>query len=346
MKKKILFLPDAGYVNPFQKQLINFLEKNGMDVQKAPSQRFFATWRAVKQHQPDVVYFDWIQSFIIGKNLPVTLLKCFAFALEILYLKKIKRIPILHTLHNLRNHAKRQVGMERWMYRFFLRHCDRVRIYSDTTAIKARRIFKVDTSRFIVIQDVPFHHYYPDKSDFAAGRKFLQLGKQDFVYLFLGMVKPYKGLEDLIKAFGQINDPELRLVIAGLSDSPKYAQSIDALIGNDQRIIYHNYFVADEDVPHYLHAANVMVLPFRNIEHSSSIDLALSFRKPIITRRTRFLEELLSHQQELLFNNPNDLPNALKKARQEKDSLSKIGEQNFKIADQNNFRELVNFFTF
>ncbi len=344
MKKKILFLPDAGHINPFQVQLVRFLEESGLEVNKAPSRRFFATWRAVNKYRPDVVYFDWIQSFIIGKNLPITLLKCLTFSLEILYLTKIKRIPVLHTLHNLRNHAKRQVGMERWMYRFFLKRCSRVRIYSETTRVKARRLFGIDTSRFMVIQDIPFHYYYRNTSTVAESRQFLKLDESAFVYLFLGMVKPYKGLEDLVAAFKQVKDTELRLIIVGMSDSPAYAQTIQELVKEDRHIKYHNQFVADEQVQYYLNAADVMVLPFRNIEHSSSIDLALSFRKPIITRRTPFLERLLQHQREILFANPTDLPETLRTAKQEKEKLRKIGEQNFAIANQSNFREFKNFF--
>ena len=35
------------------------------------------------------------------------------------------------------------------------------------------------------------------------------------VYLFLGLLRPYKGLEDLIAAFKMIESPKLRLLVAG-----------------------------------------------------------------------------------------------------------------------------------
>ena len=344
MNRKILFLPDAGYVNPFQQQLMRFLQGNGLKVCSAPSRRFFATWRAVRQHRPDIIYFDWIQSFIIGRNLPVTLLKCLTFTLEILYLTKIRRIPVLHTLHNLRNHAKRQVGIERWMYRFFLRHCTRIRVYSPTTITKARRLFGIPTDHFRVIQDVPFHYFYPNNSGFAKSRQHLGMDEYAFVYLFLGMVKPYKGLEDLIAAFGQLNDPKARLVIAGISESAEYARQIQRLADGDPRITYHNRFVAIEDVQHYLNAAQVVVLPFRNVEHSGSMDLALSFGKPIISLETRFFAELLSHQQPLLFNHSDGaLLDALQNAQRM--DLDAIARRNFQIADSVNHRDLLPFFT-
>lgn len=342
--KKILFLPEAGDVNPFQHQLIRFLQNNGLEVRAAPSRRFFATWHAVMQHRPDIVYFDWIQSFIIGRTLPVTLLKCFTFTLEILYLTQIRRVPILHTLHNLRNHAKRQVGIERWVYSFFLRRCKRIRIYSDTTGIKARRLFKIPPERFQVIQDIPFHNFYPNNAGLAESRQYLDVDKAAFVYLFMGMVKPYKGLEDLIAAFGQLNDPQVRLVIAGISDSQDYSQKIGQLASRDPRIIYHGRFIAVEDVQYYLNAAQVVVLPFQNVEHSGSVDLALSFSKPIITRKTRFFAELLPHQRKLLFNQAGDsLLEAMRMAQQV--DIKAIGNENFRIADRANYHDFLPFFT-
>lgn len=343
MNRKILILPDAGYVNPFQQQLMRFLQGNGLKVCTAPSRRFFATWRAVRQHRPNIVYFDWIQSFIIGRNLPVTLLKCFTFALEILYLTKIRRIPVLHTLHNLRNHGKRQVGIERRMYRFFLRHCTRIRVYSPTTITKARRLFGIPTDHFRVIQDVPFHYFYPNNSGFAESRNHLGMDESAFVYLFLGMVKPYKGLETLIAAFRKLEDPQLRLVIAGISDSPEYARQIQHLADGDLRITYQNQFIAIKNVQYYLNAAQVVVLPFRNVEHSGSMDLALSFGKPVISLETPFFVELLSHQRTLLFNHSDGaLLDALQNARRVE--LSAISRRNFQIADNGNHRDLLPFF--
>ncbi|MDJ1494256.1 glycosyltransferase [Cytophagaceae bacterium DM2B3-1] len=343
MNKKILFLPDAGPNNPFQYQLIDFLKKHDLQVAKAPSGRFLATWKAIRTHKPDVVYYDWIQSFILGKTLLITLLKCFLFWFEIQYLIHIRKTPILHTLHNMRNHAGRWTKIEHVIYRYFLRRCSRIRVYSDSTRLKASRFFKIPLDKIYVIQDVPYHHYYPNTVTQKEGRTNLNFSDTAFIYLFLGMVKPYKGLEELIKAFKELEGDDNYLVIAGKGDSALYEKSIEQQIDNHPRIVFHNAFIAIDQVQYYMNAANVVVLPFKNIEHSGSVDLALSFGKPVITKETIFLQKLLHHQQELFFRKGGkSLLKTLQKAQQI--DIAKVGEKNYQVAEQSNYKDLLKFF--
>lgn len=343
MKKKILFLPDAGPQNPFQYQLIAFLEKNGFEVAKAPSRRFLATWKSIRQHRPDIVYYDWIQSFILGKSLPVTLLKCLLFWLEIQYLVHIRRTPIVHTLHNMRNHARRWVKIEKWMYRFFLRHCSRIRVYSDTTRTKAARFFQLDASRIFTVPDIPYHYYYLNTATRTESRTFLKLDEKEFIYLFMGMVKPYKGLEECIDTFARLAMPGTRFIIAGASENKGYERSIREKADKSASILYHALFVKPEEVQYYMNAADVVVLPFKNVEHSGSVDLALSFGKPVITRRTPFLRELLAHQSELLFNKKEKTLELAVQQAQAVD-LDSIGKRNFAMADAFKPEEMLAFF--
>jgi beta-1,4-mannosyltransferase len=341
--KKILVLPDAGPENPFQYQMIDFLRKSGFEVVKELSRRFFATTAAVRKHNPDVVYFDWIQSFILGKTLPVTLLKCLCFILECLYLIHIRRIPIVHTLHNIHNHAELWLNIERVVYTWFLRRCTRIRVYTQETKDKVISIFGLDPGKIKLVYDVPFHHYYPNEVSKAESRHYLNVPQEAFVYIFLGMVKPYKGIEDLIAAFRKIASQEDILMIVGASDRPSYADSIKSLVADDSRIIFQNEFVAVPQVQYYFNAANVVVLPFKNIEHSSSVDLAMSFAKPIITLKTKFMHSLLQHQRTLLFDEPENLPEKLFEAK--KLDLAEIGRVNFTIADGSNYKEFAQLFT-
>ncbi len=337
--KKILVLPDAGPQNPFQYQMVEVLRGSGLTVVKSTSKRFFATLSAFHKHKPDVVYYDWIQSFILGKTLLITLLKCLCFYIEINYLTRIKRTPIVHTLHNMHNHAKRWVYIERWMYTYFLKKCTRIRVYAESTRSKVVAQFGTDPKRIYIIQDVPFHYYYPNHTSFGESRNYLQISPQKFVYLSLGMMKPYKGIEELVKAFSKVSGENDVLIIAGPTDSPMYVESIRQLINNHPNILLHNRLIENDKLQMYFNSANVVVLPFRNIEHSSSIDLAMSFKKPIITLRTDFMQHLLAHQQELLFESEHTLGDKLIKARSM--NLQDIGQANYQIADRSNYKDFV-----
>lgn len=336
-------LPDAGPENPFQYQLIDFLKKNGFEVEKELSRRFFATTIAVKKHRPDVVYYDWIQSFIIGKTLLITLLKSFCFIMECLYLIHIRKIPIIHTLHNIHNHAGLWVKVEKAVYTWFLRRCSRIRVYTRDTKDKIISLFNLDPEKIHIVYDIPFHFYYPNEVSRSASRQHLQIAQRAFVYLFLGMVKPYKGIEDLISAFRKVASATDVLLIAGASDKASYGQHIKTLIAGDKQIVFHNEFIAVSQIQYYFNASDVVVLPFKNIEHSGSADLAMSFAKPIITLKTTFMQNLLQHQSALLFDEANDL--AIKMLAAKQMMLDEIGKLNFEIADRSNYKDLAGLFT-
>lgn len=340
---KILVLPDAGSQNPFQYQMIDLLEKNGYQVMKAPRRRFFATLSAFNKYHPDIVYFDWIQSFILGKTLVLTLIKCICFFLEVQYINRVKKKPILHTLHNMHNHAKRWVWIERQIYTYFLKKCKGIRVYSQTTKDKVVNTFGVSPDKIHIIEDVPFHLYYPNTVTREESRKFLNISTQQYVYLFQGMIKPYKGIDDLILAFKQVHTKDDILIIAGPTDNPGYVTHLQAMAKElPQHICFVNEFIAIEHIQYYFNAANVVVLPFKNIEHSGSIDLAMSFAKPIITLRTEFLMSLLPHQLGLLFTTIDDLIEKMVAVKTIDEEL--IGRRNFLIADRSNYKEFLSFF--
>jgi glycosyltransferase involved in cell wall biosynthesis len=323
--------------------MIGLLEQNGYTVIKAPRKRFFATLSAFNTHQPDIVYYDWIQSFVLGKTLLITLIKCVCFFLEIQYIVHIRKKPVFHTLHNMHNHAKRWLWIERQVYTYFLNKCSRIRVYSQTTKNKIIKTFGVQPQKIYIIEDVPFHLYYPTTASREESREFLKLSAGQYVYLFLGMIKPYKGTEDLITAFLSVKAENDLLIIAGATDNPVYVRQLHSMFKEQSdNICFINNFIPKEHIQFYFNAANMVVLPFKNIEHSGSLDLAMSFAKPIITLRTEFTAALLSHQEELLFTSISELKEKLLLARSVDEHT--IGKKNFHIADSSNYKEFLSFF--
>jgi glycosyltransferase involved in cell wall biosynthesis len=146
-----------------------------------------------------------------------------------------------------------------------------------------------------------------------------------------------------LKAYSALGSLNTSLVIAGKSYDPDYWESLLAESKNNPTIHWHHRFIDDADVQYLFNATDVVVLPFVRIDHSGTIDLAMSFGKPIITLRTEGTLRLLGHQSELLFDNTfYPLIECLKIA-QEID-LSAIGKQNFEIADTTNYQDIVRIF--
>ena len=66
---------------------------------------------------------------------------------------------------------------------------------------------------------VPHGNYierYPNHISRQEALQQLDLPGGEFVYLFLGLLRPYKGVEDLIDAFNKLAPPTGRLLIVGI----------------------------------------------------------------------------------------------------------------------------------
>jgi glycosyltransferase involved in cell wall biosynthesis len=342
MHKKVLILPKAGLHNPFQSQLVALLQENGHEICTSEEKNGLAIFRAVRKHKPDIIYFDWIQGYVLSKYLLFTLLKCCLFALQVLHLHYVSKVPIVHTLHNLKNHAGVWIRIEQLVLRFFLPKCKFVRVYSETTKRKVVDMYCLSHERVEVIQDVPFHYHYPNQVSQPQARTSLGLPRQCFVYGFFGLIKPYKGIDDLICSFLQVATHEDFLIIAGPEESAKYTAQLKRLANRHPRILFKVEFLPKEKVQYYINSADIMVLPFRNVEHSGSVDLCMSFKKPIITRRTPLLAAQLSNQDFLLFDKTNELAQRMTEARTL--PLGKIGLQNHERAENVNYRDILTLF--
>lgn len=340
LSSKIVFLPDAGPENPFQYELARFLRKHGFGVGIGKKYPVGSIFRAIGQWHPTVLYFDWVHSFILGRSWLWSVFKSLVFVLEICYAKYFCQILLVHTLHNLQNHAGLYLGLERLVYGFFMRNCAKIRVYSEATKKAAVEKFGLNPERVFVIQDLPFHFYYQNQIAPAQSRAQLQIADNAFVYLFFGELKPYKGLDNLLQCFAKTAAPTDLLLIAGKSYDAHYFAALQAL--NHPQVRWYHRFIEDEEVQVFFNAANVVVLPFVRIDHSGSVDLALSFGKPVVTLKTTDTAQLLAHQAELLFKNPENLADCLKKAKLIDQEA--IGKKNFEAADSANYQAILELF--
>src|SRR3546814_17097186 len=84
-----------------------------------------------------------------------------------------------------------------------------------------------------------------------------------------------------MSAVARLAASDLRLLIAGKSDTPAYAKKLRALGGEDERIRFSFDFIPDDALQLYLSAADLVVIPFRKATNSGSVALALSFARPV-----------------------------------------------------------------
>jgi glycosyltransferase involved in cell wall biosynthesis len=129
----------------------------------------------------------------------------------------------------------------------------------------------------------------------------LGIGNGEKAILFLGRMRPYKGLEYLLDAFQLLKSrhADYRLIIAGeeKKGSEDYMDKIRQMIHREfdsQEVILRIQFIPDEDMELYLKAADVLVLPYNEIFQSGVLFLGYSFGLPVVaTDVGSFREEII-----------------------------------------------------
>jgi beta-1,4-mannosyltransferase len=104
--------------------------------------------------------------------------------------------------------------------------------------------------------------------------------------LYFGLIRPYKGIDTLISSFGEIANQELSLSIIGLPNSPAMRRLVEVATLEDPRIRSRLEFVADDVLVAEVSAAQLVVLPYREIHNSGSLLAALSLGRPVLTLDT------------------------------------------------------------
>ena len=99
------------------------------------------------------------------------------------------------------------------------------------------------------------------------------------VILFFGLLRPYKGLDVLLEAFGSVEGAELWVV--GMPRMPvEPLRDLAARARGTVRFVPR--FVTDPEIPAFFRRADVVVLPYREIDQSGVLYTALAFARPLV----------------------------------------------------------------
>jgi glycosyltransferase involved in cell wall biosynthesis len=102
--------------------------------------------------------------------------------------------------------------------------------------------------------------------------------------LFIGRIEVYRGVEDLLNAVASPNAPEgLELVVAGECRDAALATRLSGLVAKSRvRVEMRIGKLSDDQLARELARADLVVLPFRDVTSSGSVDLALAAARPVL----------------------------------------------------------------
>ncbi len=210
---------------------------------------------------------------------------------------------IAFTAHNV-NQARRDAKdslMNRLTLRIQYGLCDHIFVHTKKMKDELCQDFGVAEKAVTVIRH-PVNNAFPDTNLTPSEAK-RQLGVQENekAVLFFGRIRPYKGIEHLLAAFHLLaaKHSKYRLIIAGepKKGSEDYRNEIEQTVKTEfapDQIILKIQFIPDEEMELYLKAADVLVLPYKEIFQSGVLFLAYSFGLPVVaTDVGSFREEIV-----------------------------------------------------
>lgn len=201
-----------------------------------------------------------------------------------------KSIKVAILIDNLVPHE--ESFLDSWMARRILGRADHVVTMSKSVSadVQAHRP-GIKTSTLFH----PLYEIYKSTQSKAEARARLNLPNHPIV-LYFGLIRPYKGLDIMIKALGTIKrefDDYTALILGeAYEDSQKYEDLIKSE-GIASYTIFKNEFIADNDLPLYFSAADVLVLPYRTATQSGIVGIALQMDRPVIATNVGGLGEYI-----------------------------------------------------
>jgi len=135
--------------------------------------------------------------------------------------------------------------------------------------------------------------------DSSAARRRLGLPEERPVILFFGQVKPEKGLEELLKAFARYQSEGgnglLYVVGRPMAHAKEDYVSIAHKLGLADNVKFDLRYVSDEEASACYSAADLVVLPYREIFQSGVLLMAMSHGRPVLCSDLPAMQEVVSH---------------------------------------------------
>ena len=140
----------------------------------------------------------------------------------------------------------------------------------------------------------PMFENFGSRIDRAEACEALGLDATFDYSLFFGLIRDYKGLDLLLKAWAQWRPIGRKLLVAGefYTSKEPYLQLIEQL-GMRDDVVLHDWFIDDEKVKNYFSVADLLVLPYRTATQSGVTQIAYNFSLPMLVTRVGGLPEIV-----------------------------------------------------
>lgn len=257
-----------------------------------------------KQNENSILHLHW--------------LKFSLFDLIILILIRYKtNTKLVFTVHNVLPHESNLI--DKLIYPLIYRRIDAFTFHSKSSYHKLTNELNVDVKEYAIIP-----HYGNEVVDSSVAPTKNSL-------LYFGSIRDYKGLDILIDACSKLS--KINEWTLGIYGKPEMDISELKMKAKEQnisdRINWHTGWIEEEEVGEIFHSHEIVILPYKHIDNSGLLHLAMSYGKPIIASRLGSLSDLIDDEENgLLFEagNSAELSEKIKQLLSDDKLKNKLGD--------------------
>lgn len=209
-----------------------------------------------------------------------------------------KRTRVVALCHNVLPHERGAVDVS--LVRALLRRADGVLTHSTEQAHLAEGLLGFGRPRPVVASMPP---HLPE----TGARSAPEPGERRHL-LFLGIVRPYKGVDVLLRALTEAAPGDVTLTVAGefWGGSADLA-ALARHLGVADRVRFREGYVPAEELPGLFAAADAMVLPYRSATASQNVWLAHEHGLPVVATRAGALADHVREGVDGMLCAPDDV---------------------------------------
>lgn len=225
----------------------------------------------------NIVHIHWVNMFFRKEMLPLHARESF---FTILNLKKKQGFKVYWTVHNALSHDSQDIEGEIEFRKKMYRLSNRVFVHHPLALNLLDWLPGSDKIR--ICEHGHYNLKESNQISKTAARKKLGISHEEFVLTFIGHVKPYKGLEDVLPTLLQTLQecPNLIIIIAG----KVYSDAVREMIENvsHERLQILDFYQSQEDLLLQMKAADVGFVSYRSILTSGTLMHWLTCGRPVI----------------------------------------------------------------
>ncbi|MCI4589266.1 glycosyltransferase [Sphingobium sp. BYY-5] len=308
----IVAYPDYTATNPYQNGLYGAFRSKG-SVEFGTIQRALELVFAAEHNQRTIFHLHWpdplFSDVVDGFDYQV---RASNFLQAVKAFKAAGGI-FLWTVHNRLPHDTQFGTLVTEFHRHLAETANLIHLHSESALAEVRELYALDERKCVIIPHGSYEGCYGQAVSKYQSRQLLGLKDVDSLVLFFGQIRPYKGLDELIRAFHAITSradrDQVHLLIAGKPMGGFTAGHARLMEENNPRIHILDGFVPDSKVPLLFGAADIIALPYRDVLTSGNLMLAANYGKPVVAPRLPALSLVDEADLGILYE--PDVPGAL-----------------------------------